>query len=276
MLTQLLVIQKIASDGKVDVHQVSSRNLHWTFEPDRKFEITDKEYFPIVIMENVNVIKRRSGSETKTLIMDDGAISFVDDYSVPDGSVITILPPKNYVPDIIKFKDIPYIPTGLVGQVVTIPPGQIQILYNKIEKQCCIILHIHHKQFFGIQCLFKKIENEDFPEQGNYWSDELFDVSISKELLQVDVIRTEDLKIFNNTINIVDLAEINDILNDILEALKTSDKSKAKNQLAKFGKIITSALGTTANVEKVIKSLSDGGGVNGLIKQILKYVNFDN
>lgn len=271
MLTKLLVIQKIEENGEVNIFQAYSPNFQWTFETNRKFENDDKEYFPFTIIGKVKVQQRKPGSETKTKA-DEKTINFIDDYGIPDGSVIAILPPKNYIPDIIKFKDNPYIPANLTGQVVTKPPGQIQILYNKIEKRSSIILHIHEKQLFGIKCLFEKVSDENFPDNTDYWSDELFDVSISKNFLKIDVIQTEDLKIFNETINITDPTEFKEILNEILDALKSNDKEKAQSKLAKFGKMIVSVSSVASNVEKVVESLNNGGTINEFIKQVIKYV----
>jgi hypothetical protein len=272
MLTKLLLIQKIEENGEVNIFQVYSENFQWTFETERKLEISDEEYFPFTVIGDVKVQKRKPGSETKTKAVEN-TINFIDDYGIPDGSVIAILSPKNYIPDIIKFKDNPYIPANLAGQVVTRPPGQIQILYNKIEKRSSIILHIHEKQIFGIKCLFEKVSDEDFPNNTDYWNDELFDVSISKKFLNIEAIKTDDLKIFNQTINIADLTEINTTLNEILEALKSNNKEEAQSKLAKFGKMIVSTTSVAGNVEKVVQSLNDGGAINEFIKQVVKYVN---
>lgn len=272
MLTKLLVIQKIEENGEVNIFQAYSENFQWAFEIDRKFETGDREYFPFTVIGDVKVLKRKPGPETKTKTIRN-TINFIDDYGIPDGSVIAILPPKNYIPDIIKFKDTPYIPSNLAGQVVTRPPGQIQILYNKIEKRSSIILHIHEKQIFGIKCLFQKISDEDFPSNSDYWNDELFDVSISTKFLNIEAIKTDDLKIFNETINIADLTEISTTLNEILDALKSKNKAEAHSKLAKFGKIIVSTTSVAGNVDKVVKSLSDGGAINEFIKQVVKYVS---
>lgn len=272
MLTKLLVIQKIEENGEVNIFQVHSENFQWTFETDRKSETGDGEYFPFTVIGDAKVLERRPGPETKTKT-GENTINFIDDYGIPDGSVIAILPPKNYIPDIIKFKDTPYIPTNLAGQVVTRPPGQIQILYNKIEKRSSIILHIHEKQLFGIKCLFEKVSDEDFPNNTDYWNDELFDVSISKKFLNIEVIKTDDLKIFNETINIADLTEIHATLNEILDALKSNNKGEAQSKLAKFGRMIVSTTSVAGNLDKVVQSLKDGGAINEFIKQVVKYVS---
>lgn len=272
MLTKLLVIQKLSADGTVEIFQAYSDNFQWTFEPKRIATKTDKEYFPFTIIGNVKVAKRQPGPETITEVSED-TIKFCDDYSIPDGSVIAILLPTNYIPDIIKFKDNPYIPVGLAGQVSTRPPGQLQVLYNKLEKKSAIVLHIHEKLLFGIKFIAKKIADDDFPENTNGMVDDLFDISISREFLNVPAIKTEDLKIINDTINQIDLADVNETLNEILEALKSGNKDKAKSMLSKFGKLIMNGASLGSNLTKLVDSYNDdGGAVHKFIGQVLKYV----
>ncbi len=121
----------------------------------------DKEYFPFIIEGDINAKKRGVGAETK-IIPEKDKITFIDDYEVPSGFVIGILFPKNFIPDIIKFKNKPYVPVGFAGRVTTTPPGQIQISYNQIEKRSAIIININNNICFGIKCIAKKIESDDF------------------------------------------------------------------------------------------------------------------
>lgn len=272
MITELLVIQKIEEDGDINVHQIQSNNFQWTFETDRDFQKEDKEYFPFITTGKIKVLKRKPGRETKIEILDD-SIKFIDDYGVPSGTVISILSPKDYIPDIIKFKENPYIPIGIVGQITTKPPGQIQVIYNKYSKQSAIILHIHERQLFGIKCLFKKVDDDEFPDNKDYWSDDLFDISISRNFLNIDSIKTEDLKIFNETMNIADLTDIQNQLNEILTSLKNNDKENVQSNLKKFGKTLMTFSEVTEKTENVLKALSDDGLINEFIKQIIKYVN---
>ena len=272
MITNLLVIQKVEEDGSVNIYQAHSQNFQWAFETDRMRTIDDNDYFPFLIIDNVEVLVRRPGPETKTKMIDN-TISFIDDYGVPAGTVIAILPPSNFIPDIIKFKDRPYIPAGLVGQIVSSPPGQLQIVYNHLEKKSAIILHIHENQFFGVKCVFKKVHNEDFPQNDDVWLDELFDISISRELLNINKINTDDLMCFNKTINIVDLTEVNEILNEILAALKENNKEKAQSKLSIFGQYLVKTAQVGSNISKIIESLNDGGAMNNFIKQVVRYVS---
>jgi hypothetical protein len=273
MLKTLLVIQKVNENGKVEIFQAYSENrpFQWTFETTRKKTLDDKEYFPFTI-KGITVDKRSPGSETETSVKDN-LIKFCDDYSIPDGSVIAILFPANFIPDILKFKDNPYIPVGLVGQVSARSPGQIQIRYNKVEKRCAVILHIHEKILFGIKCIAKRVSDDYFPANGDSSVDDLFDISISRTLLNVDVIRTEDLKIINETINQSDLIEVNKSLNEILSALKAGNKSKAKSLLSNFGKLIMNGTSLTSNLTKITDSYNDGGAVHKFVGKILEYVS---
>lgn len=272
MLKTLLVIQKVNENGKVEIFQAFSdrRPFQWTFEPDRKANKDDKEYFPFTIRD-IEVDRRTAGPETKTKV-NNNLIKFTDDYSIPDGSVIAILFPANFIPDIMKFKDIPYIPVGIAGQASSRPPGQIQICYNKLEKRCAVILHIHENLYFGIKLIAKKVADEDFPDNENSMADELFDVSISRKFLNVDAIKTEDLKIINETLNQTDLTDINNSLNEILAALKSGDKGKAQSLLSKFGKLIMNGTSVAGNITKIAESYNDGGAAHQFIGKVLEYV----
>lgn len=272
MLKTLLVIQKVHDNGRVEIFQAfsNSKPFQWTFETNRNANGADKlEYFPFTI-RGINPEKRTPGPETKTKV-DNNIIKFVDDYGIPEGSVIAILFPPNFVPDIIKFKDNPYIPAGLAGQVTSRPPGQIQIVYNRFEKRSAIILHIHEKLLFGVKCIAKKVSDEDFPEYEDSFADELFDVSISRKLLDVDIIKTEDLKIINDTLDKVDLTEIHEALNSILDALKKGDKSKSQSLLAKFGGLLMNGTGVASNLTTILDSYNDGNSASKFIGKVIEY-----
>lgn len=272
MQTRLLVIQKINEDGVVNVFETSSNRFQWAFENKKNASNFSPEYFPFIIMGDAKTTKRVPGPETETLVTID-QILFSDDYGVPDGSVIGILFPKNYIPDVLKFKEKPYIPVGLGGQaIIARPPGQMQILYNQNEKRAAIILHIHERLLFGIKCLAKKVADENFPNNSHWMFDD-FDITISRELLEIDAIKTEDLKLINETINKVDIEDINKTLNEILSTLKKGDKATAKSNIGKLTKSITNGLGAAANMTKLIDSYNDGGAPKQFISQILKYIH---
>lgn len=271
MLKTLLVIQNIKENGKVEIYQAYSAYgpFQWAFETKRNKRSEDGEYFPFTI-SNVEVVKRPPGPETETKV-NNNVIQFYDDYGIPEGSVIAILFPKNFIPDIIKFKDTPYIPVG-ISSVTVRPPGQLQIAYNYVEKRCAIILHIHERLVFGIKCIAKKVSDESFPENGSKISDELFDVSLSRQFLNVESIQTEHLKIINDALNNTDIIEVCKLLNEILEALKEGNKDKAQSLLTKFGKSITTGTSVVGNLTKILDSYNQGGSAHQFIKKIIEYV----
>jgi len=272
MITKHIVIQKIEEDGQVGVFQISSDYFQWTFETSRTKTDEDTDYFPFNITGDINIINRRPGAETKTY-KKENEITFVDDYSVPGGFVIAILFPKNHIPDIIKFKDPPFIPAGIGGQVTTNPPGQFRIFYNRLEKQSAIVFNIHNNICFGFKCIAKKVTDENFPKNESIIADDFFDISISTELLNIETIQNEDLKIINETLNKTDLDEINKTLNEILQSLKSGQKTKAKSLIASLGQTVLTGTGLASNLTTIIDSYKNAGIAQQFVGRILEYIS---
>ncbi|CDN75749.1 hypothetical protein [Elizabethkingia anophelis] len=272
MITKLLVIQKINDDAKVDVFQISSDNFQWTFESRRTKTKIDKEYFPFSLNGHTKIFQRQPGDETRSYIQNDRLI-FCDDYGVPSGTVIGVLFPKNYIPDIIKFKDKPYIPADFVGQAVSRPPGHIQIKYNHLEKRCAIIFNIHENTLFGFKCIAKPVGDNEFPHNGNVITDDLFDVTLSREFLNVDAISDNDLKLINDTLNQADISDIKNTLNELLDAIKSGQKEKSKSLLNKIGTIFMNSTSVASNLTTLADSYKGGGLTHQFISRILDYIS---
>ena len=272
MITKLMVIQKISDDGTVDVFQIHSDFFQWTFERDRAKQPADQEFFPFSIHNKAKAIKRRPGGETKSVRKDDKII-FCDDYGVPEGTVIAILFPKNYVPDVIKFKDKPYIPAGHGGQMVATPPGQFEILYNNKQKQCAVVFHLYHGILFGFKCIAKPISDEAFPDNDTIIRDELFDVTLSRAFLEVDTITNNDLKLINETLNEVDLIEVNKTLNELLTALKNNNKKDSKTLLNKTGNLLLNGTSTVSSIVTMADSYKAGDSAHQFVGRILEYIS---
>lgn len=271
MLTRfLMVIQKINENGQVDVYQISSENFQWTFENRRKKLESDKEYFPFSLSGNLNTLQRQAGAETKTCIK-ESEITFCDDYGVPGGTVIAILFPKNYIPDIIKFKDKPYMPVGLVGQVTSRPPGQIQVLYNHFEKKCAIIFNIHENIVFGFKCIALKVSDDKFPISESIIASDLFDISLSREFLNVEAISNDDLKLINETLNLTDISDIQQTLNELLNAVKSGQKEKTNTLLNKAGTLLLSASSVASSLTTIVDSYKAGGAVHQFVARIIEH-----
>jgi len=272
MITRLMVIQKISENGSVEVFQISSDNFQWTFENRRTQIETDKEYFPFSLIGNINIFQRQPGAETRTYIKENEII-FCDDYGIPGGTVIGVLFPKNYIPDIIKFKDKPYIPTGFAGQVTTRPPGQIQILYNHLEKRCAIIFNIHENIVFGFKCIARAVSDEEYPRNESVIADNLFDITLSREFLNVEAITNEDLKLINETLNQADISDIRDALNELLTAVKSGQKEQSKSLLNKIGTTLLNGTSAASSLTTIADSYKAGDTVQQFIGRIIDYVS---
>lgn len=272
MITRLMVIQKINEDGKVDVFQVSSDNFQWTFENRRTQTETDKEYFPFTFFGDINIFKRQPGAETR-IYRKEKEITFCDDYGVPGGTVIGVLFPKNYIPDIIKFKDKPYIPVGFAGQVTTRPPGQIQILYNHLEKRCSIIFNIHENIVFGFKCIAKEVSNKDYPRNESVIADDLFDITLSREFLNVEAMTNDDLKLVNETLNQVDIIDIQTTLNELLNSVKAGQKERSKSLLNKVGTLLLNGTSVASSLTTIADSYKTGGAAQQFIGRIIEYAS---
>lgn len=266
-----MVIQKINEDGKVEVFQVSSNNFQWTFENRRARSKADEEYFPFSLSGNsLDIFKRSPGAETETHTKDKEII-FCDDYGVPAGTVIGVLFPKNYIPDVIKFKDKPYIPVGLAGQVTTTPPGQIQIFYSHFEKRCAIVFNIHQNIVFGFKCISRFVDDDQYPDNGHINANDLFDITLSRELLNVESISSDDLKFINETLNKADLDDIHKTLNELLDTVKAGHKEKGKSLLSKASNLLLNGTSVVSSLTTIADSYKTGGAAHQFIGRIVEY-----
>jgi len=267
-----MVIQKINEDGNVDVFQITSNNFQWTFENRRTRAESDNDYFPFELFGDLNILKRRPGAETRTYIRNN-EITFCDDYGVPGGTVVGILFPQNYIPDIIKFKDKPYIPVGFAGQVVTRPTGQIQILYNKLERRSAIIFNLHDNIVFGFKCIAKFVSDDQFPRNESVIDDDLFDITLSREFLNVEAITNDDLKLINETLNQADITDIQLNLNELLDAVKLGQKRESKVLLNKVGSLLINGTSVAGSLTAIADSYKAGGATQQFIARIIDYVS---
>jgi hypothetical protein len=268
MFTKLLVIQKINKDATIDLFQSSYGHLQWSFDSNRIQTPTDKEYFPFSV--ELPMKKGQPGSET-TCILKDEEIIFSDSYAIPEGVVIAVLFPKNYIPDIIKLNDRPAIPVRLTGMVTSTSPGQFEIMYNGTEKRCAIVFHIFNGTAFGMKCIAKRVSDEAFPKGGNVIRDEVFDIVLSREFLDVEAITTEDLKLINETLAQIDLVDIQQTLNDLLTAVKAGKIAESKTLFHKAGNLLLSGTSVVSNLTTIADSYKAGDSAQQFIARILEY-----
>lgn len=142
MYTKLLVIQKINEDASLNLYTTNyGRPVQWSFVDTRKKKPADNDIFPFEILDKSQIGPKRNGPEARCS-RNENQLIYAEDFSVPDGTVVAILFPKNYIPDIIKFNDKPKMPVGNAGVLTATSPGQFEIKYNFEQKQCAIIFHI--------------------------------------------------------------------------------------------------------------------------------------
>jgi len=273
MITQLMVIQKITDDGKVEVYQIQSKNFQWTFENRRSIIKDDNAaYFPFCLNGDIEILKRDAGAETRCVLRNNEVI-FCDDYGVPSGTVVAILFPENFVPDIIKFKDKPFMPVGLPSQYSSIPPGQFQIFYNFYEKKCAIIFNLHQHIVFGFKCIAKYVTDETYPRNENVFADHLFDVTLSRDFLNVESISNDDLKLINETLEKINKDEIHHIFNELLNAVKSGQTEKTRTLLGTISNLLINGTATLSNLTTIADSYKAGGLSKQFLAKVIEYVN---
>jgi hypothetical protein len=273
MFTKFFLIQKIEESDNSKFHLIKSDYIQWTFE-NRRTEIeTDSIFFPFIILDDEIKIKSHDPQPETKIYYRENEIIFIDDYCVPEGFTIGVLFPKNYIPTVLKFKDKPIIPSLTQGQFTSNAQGQFQILYNRLAKRSAIIFNIHQNTCFGFKCLAKKVNDENFPKNESVIADDFFDVIIDSDLLKIDSIKNDDLKIINQTLEKADLEDIRNILNEILSSLKSGNKKETKTSLDKLGKYILNGTSFTGNLVKIVDSYNEGGAPQQFIAKILEYIS---
>lgn len=273
MFTKFLLVQKIESNPIVENHLIrSSDHLQWTFEIAKKESEFNQTIFPFSIRGTKFEMETNPPAPETSVYLEDNQIVFADDYCVPSGFTIGILFPEGFVPTIVKFKDKPVLPIGAQGQYVTVAQGQFQVLYNKPAQRCAIIFNIHHNICFGFKCKAIKVHNDDFPSSGNTYNDD-FDIIIDSGILGIGAITTDDLKFINHALDQTHIDDIKDIINEVLNALKSKDKSTAKTKLENLKKYILDGTSFTGNITKIVDSYNEGGAPQKFITSLMEYVN---
>lgn len=278
MWSQHIVIQKINEDGKLNFyHGYESRGLVWSFENRRTFINSDNpEIFPFQLDNHVRLSERSPGAETKLIYRPNQEITFYDDYGVPSGFVIAILFPKNYVPIIFKFKEKPYIPVGIRGNVVTKPPGYFNVHYNRVAKMSAIVFLTTENIAFGFKCVARKVDSDKFPQKERVLVDDAFEVSIDTSMLNSEMIRPEDLKCFSEVIaRNATLDDLQISLNELIEALneeKSDDRTnKVKRIKRKMQSQIVNSTGVSGSLVTILDSYHNGGVAKEFIAKVMSY-----
>ena len=265
-----VVIQRIGEDSKIVVFQNNNASTPWSFDSYGNCgpNVPHPDVFPFVFDKSEKFVARKAGAETQISLRKDRDIWFADDYSVPAGMLIGVLFPKNYVPEVFKFKDKPFIPIGGV-QGVTEPPGHIEVQFNQPSRQSAIIFHITKTSYFGFKCV-AKYRDDSFPPSNAYpFIDELIE-TVGSGLGQIEVTLAdiqEFRPIFKKS---ADLSVVVERMNEVINVCKLNmTGSDLANAKANLWSSLSEAIGTTASLTAILDSYQNSGSVHGVVAKLL-------
>lgn len=115
--------------------------------------------------------------------------------------------------------------------------------------------------------------DDDFPQNESRLVDDFFDVSISQDFLNVEAIQNEDLRIIKQSIDSINVDELKDALNNLLNQIKTQNKSGASKVLKNVSSILVNGAGSTSSLITIADSYKNGGAAFEFIKKILTFAH---
>jgi len=282
MWTKHSVIQKIELPSSVRLYQAHDQNIVWSFERDRGIRPDDdRDLFPFLFQGNLAFSKSNAGRETSVQYRRQKDVVFRDDYSIPEGFVIGILFPPEYVPAVFKFKDKPYIPTGgmNVASSTRTPPGNFDVFFNRKTKQSAVVFLIHQPTVFGFSCIAPHISTlqlSESSEQRYSGSDPLdLTVAIGADEANYQPISSDDLRPYARAFrNGADLTELSDKVNELIRLLKPENVHRNSEELAatqKAVKTAVDAIGFAGSLTTILDSYHAGGIAARVAGRILAY-----
>ncbi len=272
MYTRYSVIQKISKDSRVEVYTAERENLNWTFEHRRKpSNKENKDIFPFVITNCLEISCRNPGAETKCYRTTNDLIHFSDDYGVPEGFVICILSPQNYVPTMIKFKEKTNIPI-YQHSYINENPGYVQIYSNRITKQSGIVLMTTHNTNFGFKADFKPC-NTEFPSNLQLGASDTFEASIKLSSSSVEYLTQEDIQNYLHDIHQDIAEELLISINELVNLIKhDSDNSQKYSTIKdKIGTIVKGIVAGGSGIVTITDSVLNHGFAYNFLQTIFSY-----
>ena len=247
-----------------------------SFEQHRTVQPTDRNQgiFPFVFHGRETFVESFAGSETKVNRPDNTTLLFADDYAVPAGLIIGVLFPEGYIPEIYKFKSMPYIPTGIgVTGASLSPPGHFDVFFNPAARLAAVTFMIIQPTYFGFKCIARFSEN-DFPSAKEYpFFSDLHATLGFPETHSVQI-TIEDLAAFRGFFTEQsDLQDLTRAINRLIKLVK-SGKESSLSDVARLTQKLQNSLATTASVIQLSDSFLTGGTVSKLIGHLLMYLSF--
>ena len=275
MLSNKIVIQKInPNTGSVRLYQNFDLRSPWSFESYRCVSQNDShpDIFPFIFDGSERFHLGEAGSETKVHMTKEGSLLFSDDYALPSGFVIGVLFPKGYVPEIFKFKDKPYIPTGVgIGGASIQPPGHFDLYINHEEQLSAVVFLITSNTYFGFKCIAKKYES-NIPKKDRFpFYDDLF-ASFGFSESHPITISAKNLEEYKNHFSPgADLDNIAQLINELIESTRDNRISPETKQttIQKLQENIS----TASSAVTILDSYASGNTVGQMVAKLISYLS---
>lgn len=272
MYTKYAVIQKIDITGKVIVYTAEKDALNWTFEHRRNVTTNDnQEIFPFVIDKNIVINKRNPGAETVSYKTQNGIVKFSDDYGVPEGFVICIIGPTNYLPSMVKFKEKTNIPIAR-NQYSIENPGYVQIYSNRITKQSAVILMTTNNCFFSFSVDFSSCSG-DFPSNLRVNAADTLEASIKLQNEELDYITQQDIANICPNVSSDKQIELVNSVNELINLYKSNntDEGKFISVKNKLSSILVNTFSVGSGFITIADSVINHGMAYNLLQTLLSY-----
>jgi hypothetical protein len=273
MLNLKVVIQKIEVDQRVTLFQNFNVDTPWTFEPyhDRRPDDAHPEIFPFVFNRRVRFQTGSAGRETQVSLRENKDLWFADDYGVPEGMLIGILFPQNYVPEVFKFKEKAHIPVAAPAAAV-MPPGHIDVHFNRTSRHAAITFHTTQTTYFGFKCIARHY-SDAFPYPHGYaFLDEVIG-TIGQNAGQIIVTR-EDLQQFKPLFKAsADLDQLAQRMNELIALCQSQhpNHSELGSARSALGASLDTAIGTAGSLTTILYSYNNAGIVSTVISKLLAF-----
>lgn len=274
MLTQRVVIQKIMpKTGIVQLYQNYELRGPWSFEANdsENKNSPHPDIFPFTFGSSELFSVGRAGGETKVHFSSEGNLLFADDYAIPAGFLIGILFPQGYFPEIFKFKDKPFIPTGTgIAGASMQPPGFFDLFINRNAELAAITFMITTNTYFGFKCIAKPRTNA-FPKVDKFpFYNDLFATLKFQETHPIQI-HAEDLESYKQVFKPeISLSEIADLLNKLVAI--TEARSTNPMEKESLIKKLQGALSSADSAVTIADSFVSGGVMAQIISRLLLYL----
>ena len=273
MFTKYAVIQKIGDNSNVIVYTAEKEHMNWTFEHRRGPNPEENEnIFPFVIRNSPFISIREAGAETKCVKLNE-TICFSDDYSIPEGFVICILPPTNYLPYVVKFKGKTEMPVCR-DKVPYNNPGYVQIYSNSKIRQSAITLITTSNCFFGFTAIFKPC-SENFPSNYSIGASDTFEASIKMISGEPEYLTQQDIAKYCGSLEDNTAQELLKSLNKLVELMKDNYRDSGKFQTLKenIGRYIFDIACISSSTISIADSMANQGFAYELLHTVYAYFN---